>query len=244
MKTRIALVAIGIVGCLIVNGCQQPFNIDREVFERYGDITLKISRSQDVLTALTSDQETLIQSGNVILSVGQREKSNHLWFNAVAFDEQELTATAKYGMGYERYAPSIYINPEYKMRLDLEMVAPKDLLSEPYSTENARRIAVLTWAFETCKSDLAKGTGESQDLAGAVLLVNQTIRAILYTLQSSPGLASRLSEPAGMTFDQINLGIGHIRMLLKDDIVKIKVKAGQGSFKDRSFEDHPDVMEM
>ncbi|MBN1126897.1 MAG: hypothetical protein JXA82_17985 [Sedimentisphaerales bacterium] len=244
MKTRIILVAFGIVGCLIINGCQQSFNIDMEVFERYNDINLQTSRSQDVLTALKSDQESLIQSGNVIISVGQREQSNQLWFNAVAFDEQQLTATAKYGMGYERYAPSLYINPEYKMRLDLEMIASKDLLSEPYSTENARRIAILTWAFEACKNDLAKGIGDSRDLASAVMLVNQTVRAILYTLQSSPGLASQLNEDAGMTFDQINLGVSHIRMMIRDNIVKIKVKAGQGSLKNRAFEDHPDVMEM
>ena len=68
---------------------------------------------------------------------------------------------------------------------------------------------------------------DSRDLASAVLLVRQSLRNISTTLDTSPGLAVRLSEPVGMEFDQMNLGRGHIRMIIEDDMVTVKVMVGK-----------------
>ena len=47
-----------------------------------------------------------------------------------------------------------------------------------------------------------------------------------------------------MAFDQINLGTGCVRLLVRDDVARIKIKVGKEWFDGKPFEKHPDVQNM
>ncbi|MHC4890892.1 MAG: hypothetical protein ACYTEO_15665, partial [Planctomycetota bacterium] len=56
--------------------------------------------------------------------------------------------------------------------------------------------------------------------------INQALETVLVKLDSSPVLATKLSEPGGVDFSHINLGRGKIQMLVEDDIVTVKMRLG------------------
>ena len=76
------------------------------------------------------------------------------------------------------------------------------------------------------------------------MLVKQTVNTVLTQLDQSPALAVKLPGLAGLGFDHISLGEGRIRMLIKDNIVKVKVKIGKDWLNNPKFEKHPDVINM
>ncbi|HEV59058.1 MAG TPA: hypothetical protein ENN87_16430 [Phycisphaerales bacterium] len=237
------LFAAAVLGGLAVAGCQR-FQMDAEVFDRFELATLKVSRSADVLNAIKEDDEMLVQSPTVVALWGQRDEQNRLWCNAVAFDEESLTAVRKYATGYEQFDRSYFITARRKLRFDAELVAPRQLLDEPYANTSDRNRAILAWAMESFREDMDTLGGENTDLLNLVMLVRQTGNGILQTLDRSPGLAANLADPEGVAFDQINLGPGRVRMLIQDDVARIKIKVGKEWFDLQPFEKHSDVQNM
>ena len=82
---------------------------------------------------------------------------------------------------------------------------------------------------------------EDADLSSGVWMVKHVFATILTKLDRSPALASRLPLEEGMAFDHLNLGPGRIRMLIRDDIVTVKIKVGESS---EGFANQPDVKNM
>lgn len=244
MKSKIMLL-IAVIGCSILAGCQhERFAMESEVFGRFYSTTLKLSKSSDIMATIKNDQELLSQGGNVIASWNQRKNGNNLWFNAVAFDEENLTAKAKYSFAYEQYDRTLYVNAVRKIRIDMQAVADADLLAGPYASENDRMIAVLKQVVKNFKDDMSKVSGDSQTLTSGTLTATRTLSEIITKLQQTPAMAAQLSEPAGMQYQQMNVGQSHVRMLIEDDIVKIKIKAGDDWFRGSKFEKQPDVVNM
>ena len=218
--------------------------MNTSVFDRYYMTTLNLSRSSDVLSIIKNDDELVSQGGNVIASYGPDNDGDNLWFNAVVFDEDDLTAVGKYSLGYEQYDPAFYINAVRKVRFDGELVLGVDVISEPYANDNARKMAILDYLFDNCQSSLGQVSEDSQDLRGSAMLVSRVEQSIKAALLASPAKAALLSEPGGLEFEQINMGESRVRMVIEDDVVKVKVKCGKSWFKKEDFEDHPDVINM
>jgi len=237
------LFAAAVLGGLAVAGCQR-FQMDAEVFDRFDVATLKVSRSADVINAIKKDDELLVQSPTVVAAWGQRDEQSRLWCNAVAFDEETLTAVRKYAAAYEQFDRSYFITARRKLRFDAELVVPRQLLDEPYTDAGDRKRAILAWAMESFREDMDTLGGENTELLSLAMLVRQTGTGILQTLDRSPGLAANLADPAGVAFDHINLGPGRVRMLVQDDITRIKIKVGKEWFDLQPFEKHSDVQNM
>ena len=88
---------------------------------------------------------------------------------------------------------------------------------------------------------------DSQILNSSVMMVNQALNAILIKLQAVPAMAVRLPWLEGLEFDHPLLGESRIRMLILDNVVKIKIKASPAWFKGldgKPFEEQPDVIYM
>ena len=167
-RTMLALV---LLGCMVAAGCQQRFQMDTEVFDRFDLVTLKVSKSADVLHALKKDDEMIAQSPTVVVSWGQRNEQDHLWCNVVAFDDQTLAAARKYAAAFEEFDRVVYITARRKLRFDAQLVVPRQLLDEPYADAGARNRAVLAWAIDTFKHDMDSLGDENTELAGLVMLV-------------------------------------------------------------------------
>ena len=194
--------------------------------QAYNQTILKESTSADVLTAITKQDELLSQSKSVVASQGLKKEGHKLWLTMVAFDENELTAKRKSFFIVDEKAENVLLWASRKLIFDSEMVLEPKVLDEPYANENARRIAILKKVAEDMRQDVAEVAVDNKTIGICGGLINQTLGTVLYRLEESPVLASKLSEPGGFKFDHPTIGNGTIVMNVTDDIVDIKIKAG------------------
>ena len=244
MKSKAWLFAVA-AGCMaVLQGCQY-FVDESEIFNRYYFTVLKFSTSADILNVIQEGEKELVsQSESVVASWAQAQKGSVLWFNMVAFDEEELTAVRKYGFLVNEKVKGYYVVPARKMRFDVEAVLGAEIIEEPYANENEKRIKILRAVLESFNKDILQISMDSQVLRSSSMMVKQVLNIILVQLDQSPALAARLSGLKGMSFDHTTLGPGRVRMVLTEDIVKVKIKVGKDWFGRQRFEEHPDVINM
>lgn len=197
------------------------------------DAVPKIQRLKDELGAGFAGDELISHSENVVVSLGQRKDGHQTWFNMVTFQENELTAIRKYFFFVDDKARNFQIGPSRGLRFDCEMVLEKEMLAEPDITENARRIAILRNVLDNLRKDIGElsddtnATGQENKMLDICrMLINQTFEVILRKLDSSPVLATRLSQADGVDFDHINLDKGKIQMVVRGGIVTVKIRLG------------------
>ena len=246
MKSKILL----LVAVAFFSGCSIPIAREGSVFNRYYVTMLKFSSSSDILSALHEDEkEILSQSESVIASWGEKEDGKQIWFNVVSFDEEELTAIRKYAFLVDEKTASGWIilpnyGPSTRLRFDAEAVIDAEVLDEPYPNENAMKIAILRGLAADFADDIGQLSAEGRTLSSSAMMIKQAVNAVLTKLDTSPALAVRLAEPAGLSFDHMTIGKSKVRMLIEDDIVKLKIKCGKDWFLFKKFEEHPDVINM
>ena len=230
---------------ILLSGCGTVGAINREgIFGRYDRTVLKQSTPADVLSYIQEpDKEHLSQSESVLASWGNAWKDRTHWFDMVAFDEQQLTAVRKYAFTLEDYrGPNT--KPRAKLRLDAEAIIDSQTLNAAYPTQNQMRIEILKKLKTSFFDDSQAVDFESQSLQSSSLMVTQALNNLLTKLDQSPALAEDLSKPQGLEFNDMTLGVSRARMLIEDDKVKLKIKAGKGWFKWQPFEKQKDVMDM
>lgn len=223
-----------LVCCFVLGGCsvveylmpeKPPYDV--QLFDSYREVQLGKSSSADVLALIhRADFELLSQSKSVIVSTGQQKEGYKTWFDMAAFDENEMTARRKYFFEIDEKAKVLFKDPREGLRFDCDVVLPAKLLSEPYANENAKRIAVLKQILEDFRKDIADVRQDNKALSTSGMLVNQAITTVLTVLDSSPALATRLSEASGVEFGHLNLDKGKIQMVVVDDIARARIRLG------------------
>jgi len=238
-----------LVCCFVLSGCVWFQSLlpegrpsDNELLDSYYRTVLKLSTSADALVAIQGPPHGLhSQSESVIASWGQKKKGYKMWFNMVAFHEDELTVQRKYFFIEDERPRSLPALPKQKLRFDTEMVLEEEFLEQPFANENARRIAILQHILEVFKQDIKQVAQDNRMLQASGTMVNQSFSRILQILDDMPVLASKLTELGGLDFDHVVLGKGKIRMVIRDDIVKVKIKIGSII---KNFNRHADVLAM
>jgi len=215
-------------GCSVIENImpeKPPY--DKDLSYSYEQTQLKQSSSAEVLAAIHRPKyELLSQSKSVVASAGQKKEGHQIWFNMVAFDEDELTAKRKYFFDMDEKAKKFLVQSRRKLDFDCEMVLDRDVLSEPYANENARRITILRQVLDNVRADIGEVASDNKIVRISGMLVNQTLSTILQRLDDSPAMASKLSNTEGLDFDHTTIGNGNIVMNINDDVVAIKVNAG------------------
>ena len=255
MKTTI-LCKITLAGlcCVFFSGC---FGSE-EVFERvwsegkpytsslpdaYDRIDLKETTSADVLTFIKREEpdiELLSQSESVVASFGEKKETKQFWVTLVAFNEESFTADRKYFLTVDE-KPWHLLAEGQRLRFDTEMVFGMEQLEAPYSNENARRIAILQQVLENCRTDILPVRQDSRVLNASAMIINQTLERLLYIFDKSPARAAWLERRDGLEFDHPTMGWGKVRMVIDEDIVKLKIKVGRVA---RYFRKQKDVTAM
>ena len=246
MKKTIVLLMIT-AAVLTLTGCSKPLDKYEFIFDRYYAATLKSTTSADILsTTQDPDTELLSQSDSIVALWGKEGKKDRThWFNMIAFDEEAMTAARKYGFILEETAAGPNAAAKPALRFDAELVIDADVLDAPYANNNEKQIAVLKAAFEAYRKDAGELTYDSAQLKSSTMMVNLAMNTVLIDLMQSPATAAHLSRVKGLQFDHMMLGESYIRMLIENDIVKIKIKCGKAWFKnDNTFDKHPDVLYM
>lgn len=252
-KYGLYLTAAIVSTAVFLSGCRVPPNKYEGVFDRYYSTTLKMSTSSDVLAVLQNDDELLSTSENVVATWGKAGgKDRTHWFNMVAFDEETMLAIRKYGFILEETRWGLNRTPLPALRFDAEIVMPAEILEAPYPSANARLIEILKESRDAFKDDSAELTYDADVLRGSVMMVQQALNSVVLKLTQSPAYAVNLPLLEGLEFDHPTLSESRIRMVIEEDIVKIKIKAGKPWFQDpaellfneKPFETHPDVQHM
>ena len=249
------LVGILLAGCSAVSspaGAQdQQLSDQEELSAPYDEITLKTSLTLDALPKIRRSQsepasrlagtELVSHSDRVVASLGQSQDDSRTWFNMVTFHEYQLNVIRKYFFAVDDRAGSLRARSRRGLRFDCEMVLGKEVLGESYTSENARRIAILRYVLAQMRKDI-KELGDDVDVPGQYnkkldvcgMLINQMFETVLVKLEASPVLAMRLSQAGGAEFDHINFNKGTVRMVVAEDTVAVKVRFGSFARTPRS----------
>lgn len=243
MKTWL-LLCVAVLS-VVLSGCSSVDPIDHAgIFGRYDKTVLKQSTSADVLSYIQDTKtEHLSQSESVLASWGNDWDSRTHWFNMAAFDEEQLTATRKYVFTQEDYrGPNT--KPRSILRLDASAVIDSQTLNAAYPTQNQKSVEILKKLRTSFLDDSKSVDFESQKLQSSSMMAAQTFNILLTMLTQSPAMAEDLTKPEGLEFNHMIHGTSRARMLIEGDIVKLKIKAGDGWFKHEPFEKHEDVKNM
>lgn len=217
----------------------------KEASAGYEQTILKLSNTADVMSVISFSQyEQLSQSKNVIASLGQKKtKGYKTWLKMAAFNEESLTATRKYFLMVDERPKFLFVDPWEMFLFDCKMVLPSKVLDEPYSNENARRIAILRSVKENTRADIGEVAPDNKQLAVSGMIINQAIETVLVLLDTSPVLAAKLSNDTGLKFEHMSFDKAKIKMTIEGDIVEVRIRAGSVvkrrlGMPDTTFKDH------
>lgn len=200
---------------------------NKQLFSSYALTKLKKSNAADVLSVIHHPQyELLSQSRSVVASAGQRKKGYKSWLNIVAFNEDETTAMRKYLLIVNERPKVLFTEPWEGLSFDCEMVLESEILDEPYSNENARRIEILRKVQEYAHNDIEQLSTDNEIISVSGMLINQGLEAVLVKLDVSPALAIKLDKKEAVKFDHLSFNRGKIQMVVVDDVVKVKMRLG------------------
>jgi hypothetical protein len=202
---------------------------DKDIAKAYHLTELRKSTAADVLPMIyMPDYSLLSQSTKVLASQGQKEKGRKIWFNMVAFDEDDLLAKRKYLMISDE-RPGVLLTltePWEGLRFDCQMVLEGEVLEEPYSDENARRVAIMKFARQMVHDDIEEVKSDNQAFEVCGAMINQALQTVLTDIEPSPALATNLSDSKGLAFAHISFGRGKIQMVDDGRIMTIKMRLG------------------
>jgi hypothetical protein len=184
-------------------------------------------------------QEALLtQSDTAIAFSGRSADEFKTWLNLIVFDEYRLTATRKYFfLVDERMEVALsgrggpLIPPRKGLAFDAEFVIPPEILTTPYATEEAQKIAAIRWLAGQFDRDVAGLLGDpakaargSAVISVAAMMMNQTFSGLLTELNDSPGLARNISADRGIEFPHINLDKGRVRLRAQGGLATVTVR--------------------
>jgi hypothetical protein len=226
----IVSVAAFFSGCATNNPLEfatpEPKPYTKHLPDAYNSIELNRSTSAHVLDVIKQHKGELIsQSQSVVAGWGEKKKTYQFWITMAGFSEEDFAVTRKYFLAVDEKPWHLGAEGQ-KQRFDCQMILDEQTLSEPYTGENQKRIAILQKVLENTRDDVAQVRSDSRVLDTGGMMINQTLERILYILNQSPGLAEKLSEKNGLDFDHLTLGNGRVQMILNGKVVKVKVRIG------------------
>jgi hypothetical protein len=184
------------------------------------------------------EEMLLTQSDTAVAFSGRSSDRLKTWLNLVVFDEYRLTATRKYFFLIDERLEAVpagpghvFIPPREGLLFDAEFVLDPEILTTPYATAEAQKVAILRWLADRFDRDVAALTGDPANPARgskliplAAMMMNQTFAGLLTDLDKSPGLAQNLGTDRGIEFPHINLGKGRVRLLTRDDLAALTLR--------------------
>ncbi len=184
------------------------------------------------------DVQLLNQSDTAVASSGRSADGYKMWVNIVVFDKRRMTATRKYFFCSDersreatKPSPAALFGHNKGLMFDAQLLLDPKIATTPYTTEEARRIAILRWASEQFTTDVRGLTNQAKEptqinelVATAGLMMNQTFQGIMLAMTKSPAFARNLNDKAGVAFPHMSLGEGRVQMLATDNAVALKIR--------------------
>jgi hypothetical protein len=244
-RTALCMAALLFATCLC--GCADPLPYTRLAFP-YAHTQLKSSASLDVLNLARApeyqfepgmaDELLLTQSDTAVAFSGRTSDRRKFWFTLVVFDQYRLTATRKYFFLVDERAEAapaaeaqVFVPPRKGLAFDSEFAIDPEILTTPYATEEAQKIAMIRWLAERFQKDMTALIGSSDSpargsavLTTAGMMMRQTFMGLLVELDKSPGLAQTLADTCGMEFPHISMDTGRARLTTQNDLAALTLR--------------------
>jgi hypothetical protein len=246
------LLAAGLAGCSTESYMwpdELPYD---KLAAPYNYTALKASTTLDVLNVAQDPEHqlarkdveaVLLTQGDTVVGYSGRSKDGQkTWLNVVVFDEFRMTAKRKYFVyvderaqtapGHELwYLPWYLFPPRAGVLFDSQFTVDPEILTTPYATEEAQRIALVRWLAGQFANDLAALMGGPKNptqgnkfILTSGMMVRQVFQGILVELDKSPDLAKNLSDEQGVEFPHMSLKSGRIRMLVDNDVATATIR--------------------
>ena len=214
----------------------------------YERTQLKTSTSLDVLSVARdpayqfrpseAEPVLLTQSETVIAYSGRSAQGRKTWLDLIALDGFRMTASRKYFFCIDEQTTNDPSRPDHRwlvprkgLLFDSEFVVDPGVLTTPYATEEAQKIALVKWLAARFKADVTALVGRAkapaqgnEQIAVSGMMVNQLFQGILTELAQSPGLAQNLGSDQGIPFPHASLGEGRLRLLVNNDTAVVTIR--------------------
>ncbi len=238
---RAALVITALLFATIAAGCSSDTLPYAKLSYPYDRTQLKTTTSLELLNLArdpayqfpprAAEPVLLTQSDTIIAYSGRSAKGRKTWLDMVVLDELRMTAGRKYFFCIDERTtadPSRpghhWLLPRKGLLFDCECLVDPEVLTTPYATEEAQKIAIVKWLAERVRNDVTAVVGRpkapaqgNEQIVVSGMMVNQVFQGILAKLAQSPGLAQNLGTDQGIPFPHPSLGEGRLRLLVKDD---------------------------
>jgi hypothetical protein len=203
-----------------------PYN--PEIAAGYFNTEIGESSSSDVLSMIyLPEYELISQSKAVVASGGKKKDGKKMWFKMVGFDEDSMTAWRKYLMIEDERPKVLFVEPWARLRFDCKITLDEEVLAEPYSNDNVRRIAIIEAVLEAFRSDMDEIEEDNKDIAVCGMMVNQGITSLQTKLDQTPAAAAQLDSEEGVEFEHVNLDKGRLRLTVDENgIATVKMRLG------------------
>jgi hypothetical protein len=185
-----------------------------------------------------ADPVLLTQSDTAVAYSGRSADGRKTWLDLIVFDESRMTAGRKYFFCLDEQAttvpdrPGDYLIPPRKgLLFDSRFAIDPEVLTMPYATEEAQKIAIVKWLAARFQDDVtalvgspkAPNQGNEQVILSG-MMVRQLFQGILTKLAQSPGLAQNLATAQGIEFPHASLGTGRLRLLVQNDTAMLTIR--------------------
>jgi hypothetical protein len=121
----------------------------------------------------------------------------------------------------------LFVEPWERLRFDCRVKLSEDIVNEPYTDDNTRRIAILEFILESFKNDMDEIEQDNKDIDIGGMMVNQGIKALLTKLDKTPAAAAKFDDEKGVEFEHINYDKGRVGMVVDEqDIATVKMRLG------------------
>jgi hypothetical protein len=180
----------------------------------------------------------LTQGDSLIAYSGRSTDSRKTWLDLIVFNDLRMTAGRKYFFAVDERSTADPRRPDRRRLLpgksllfDSEFGIDPEVLTTPYATEEAQKIAILKWLAERFQSDVTALVGSpkapaqgNEQIVVSSLMANQVFQGLLTELTQSPGLAQNLATEQGVPFPHASLGTGRLRLLVHHDTALLTVR--------------------
>jgi hypothetical protein len=199
---------------------------------------LNVARNPDYQFDPDKVEQVLLTQGDTAISFSGRSADGRImWLNLIAFDEFRMTARRKYFFCIDEQAERapdskrLLFPPRKGVLFDAEFVIDTDVLTTPYATAEAQRIAILHWLAGQVRRDVTTLVGDPANPAQgteaillAGMLIGQVFQGVLVELDKSPGLAANLGGPRGVPFPHLSLDEGRVRLIAQNELGAVKIR--------------------
>jgi len=199
---------------------------------------LNVARDPDYQFDPDKVEQALLTQGDTAISYSGRSADSRItWLNLIAFDEFRMTARRKYFFCIDERAERapdsnrLLFPPRKGIIFNAEFIIDTNVLTTPYATEEAQRIAILQWLAGQFQRDVTVVVGNPRDPAQgteaillAAMLTGQVFQGVLVELDRSPGLAANLGSPRGVPFPHPSLDEGRIRLTTQNELGAVKIR--------------------